>query len=69
MKNIICKIRGHKLDNTNKLTSLIDEFACTCCNQKFTSDGYGQIVKLNPFWKENNLLFEKIIIGNNAQTT
>ena len=67
MKNIVCKIRGHNLDHTNKLSRLTVEYACTNCNQKFTTDGYGQIVKLNSFWKENNLLFEKIILGNNAQ--
>ena len=66
MKNIFCKIRGHKLDNTNNPANLIEEYACINCDQKFTSNGYGQIVKLNSFWKENNLLFEKIILDNKA---
>ena len=62
MKKIICKINGHKLNNLDTRVNLIEEFTCSICNQKFTTDGYGQLVILNAFWKENNLLFKKILV-------
>jgi hypothetical protein len=60
--NIIgCKIRGHKLTSLKKNNLLIKEFECSNCHQKFTTDGYGRTVKLNSYWQENNLLFEKFL--------
>ncbi len=59
MNSIICKIIGHNYTKVNK--SIIDthEYECKNCKEKFTTDGYGTIVKLTPFWQENNLLFEQ----------
>jgi len=59
MKGILCKIRGHNYSPQSTGNILIKEYECTSCNEKFTTDGYGKIVKLNRYWKENNILFEK----------
>jgi len=58
MKKIVCKVKGHKLTSIKKNNLLIKEYECTNCSQKFTTDGYGQIVILNRYWQENNMLFE-----------
>ncbi len=59
MKTVLCKIIGHDYQDTNKNNSLFKEFECKNCNQQFTTDGYGRIVKLTSFWKENHLSIEK----------
>jgi len=59
MKKLLCKIRGHSFVPFRKPNSQIQEYQCSCCKQHFTKDGYGQIVKLTKYWKENNELFEK----------
>jgi 5-methylcytosine-specific restriction endonuclease McrA len=66
MKRIACKIKGHKFSSIKKTNILIKEYTCTHCNQKFTTDGYGQIVKLNSYWKENNILFERLLENRSA---
>lgn len=57
---ISCKLKGHHLEGIEKSNVLIKEYACSTCGKKFTTDGYGNLVKLNSYWKENNLFFEKI---------
>lgn len=66
MKKIKCKIKGHKLSPLTKESSIIEEFECTNCSQKFTIDGYGKLVKLTEFWVQNNLLFEKFYQNKTA---
>lgn len=66
MKRIACKIKGHKLSLIKKSNILIKEYTCVNCKQKFTTDGYGQIVKLTSNWKENNILFERILENRSA---
>lgn len=58
MKKTICKIRGHKIDSVPTENIQIKEFECNRCKSQFTTDGYGRMVKLTRFWKQNNLLFE-----------
>lgn len=57
-KNLKCKILGHKLEKVENGDLLIQEYTCTRCAQKFTTDGYGRIVKYSEYWKENHLLFQ-----------
>lgn len=59
MKQLICKVTGHNLKNIQKENFLIKEYQCTKCKEKFTTDGYGHLVKLNRYWEKNNVLFEK----------
>lgn len=56
--NFLCKVFGHHLVSIKKATLLIKEYECEKCHQKFTTDGYGHIVKLSKYWEENNLIFE-----------
>ncbi len=67
MKNITCKIIGHKLAPIKKATVLNKEYECSSCKQKFTTDGYGQIVKLNSYWEANNLLFKRVFEQKQAR--
>ncbi len=62
MNSLLCKIIGHKYSKNNNSTIHINDYVCKNCNQKFTTDGYGTIVKLTSFWKENNLQFEKYVL-------
>ncbi len=59
MKQIVCKFFGHKLKRNTTNYQTITEYSCQRCKQKFTTDGYGKIVKLTPYWEQNNLLFKK----------
>lgn len=61
MKSILCKIIGHRFIKKSKTNIYANDFECKNCSQKFTTDGYGTIIKLTPFWKENNLMFKKYI--------
>ncbi len=54
-----CKLFGHNLESLKKKDILIKEYCCKCCGNKFTTDGYGRLVPLSKYWKENNSLFEK----------
>ena len=58
MKNNTCKILGHKITPVATENVQIKEFECCRCKVQFTIDGYGRIVKLTNYWKQNNLLFE-----------
>ncbi len=69
MKSLICKIIGHKFTKINKLDDFVVNYQCKICNQKFTTDGYGSITKLTPFWEENNLLFKKYYKENRFQNS
>ncbi|MGV6828373.1 MAG: hypothetical protein ACWA45_03135 [Flavobacteriales bacterium] len=59
MKNLTCKIVGHKLIDIKKENVLLKEYQCKNCKKKFTTDGYGKLVQLNSFWKNNHIIFEK----------
>jgi len=59
MKSLICKVIGHKYTKNGHSEIHTNDYECKNCNEKFTTDGYGTIVKLTSFWKENNLLFEQ----------
>jgi len=59
MKKLVCKIRGHQFVSIKKNGFQNKEYLCSCCKQKYTEDGYGQIVKLTKYWETNNLLFEQ----------
>jgi len=58
-KKLRCRIIGHQLKVIKKDEILLKEYKCICCQNKFTTDGYGRIVKLSKYWEENNLLFER----------
>ena len=66
MRKLICKIKGHQFVSVAKEGHQIKEFRCECCKQKYTEDGYGQIVKLTKYWENNNLLFEKYFRNRTA---
>jgi hypothetical protein len=57
MKPLRCKIKGHSLSPVSTQPFQIKEFECTRCNQKFTTDGYGRLVKFTRYWKENHDFF------------
>jgi len=59
MNSLICKIIGHKYTKNGRDSFHTNDYECKNCKENFTTDGYGTIVKLTPFWKENNLLFEQ----------
>lgn len=61
MKKVQCKIFGHTLIKKSTTNTLIKEYACRCCEKEFTQDGYGKIVHLNSFWKQNNLALQSLI--------
>lgn len=65
-KSIKCKIFGHKLVQLNHDDLLIKEYECVRCKQQFTTDGYGRIVKLSDYWKDNHSLFSKYSIKRNT---
>jgi hypothetical protein len=52
--------------STRKEDSQLKEYKCRCCKQKYTEDGYGQIVRLTKYWEVNNLLFEQHYRNNTA---
>ncbi len=58
-KRMLCKLLGHQLISIKKKDILLKEYKCSCCDKKFTVDGYGRIVRLSKYWEENNLLFER----------
>ncbi len=66
MRKVICKIKGHKFVSVKKERHQIKEYRCTCCRQKYTEDGYGQLVRLTKYWENNNLLFEKYFRNREA---
>ena len=59
MRQVICKIVGHQLRAIHKDNILLKEYECKNCKTQFTLNGYGKLVKLNDYWRNNNLLFEK----------
>jgi hypothetical protein len=59
MKKLFCKIKGHQFVSLKRGDYQIKEYKCSCCKQKYTEDGYGQIVKLTKYWETNNMLFEQ----------
>jgi hypothetical protein len=66
MRKLICKIKGHQFVSVTKEAQQIKEYRCECCRQKYTEDGYGQIVKLTKYWENNNLLFERYFRNRTA---
>ena len=57
-KKLSCKIFGHHFSRIPKKDLLIEEYECSHCKQKFTTDGYGRMVKRNKYWEDNNYMFE-----------
>ena len=58
MKIILCKVKGHVLIDLQSESLALEEFECKNCRKKFTTNGYGKIVKLTPYWIQNNLVFK-----------
>lgn len=59
MKKLVCKVRGHQFVSIKKGEHRLKEYQCRYCKQKYTEDGYGQIVRLTRYWEMINLLFER----------
>lgn len=59
MAKLSCRIKGHQLVSLETNNIQIKEYECSCCKQKFTTNGYGRIVKLTPYWKQNHAMFEQ----------
>ncbi len=66
MKKIVCKLKGHTYAPIKKENILIKEFECIHCKQRYTTDGYGQMVRLTKYWKENHQFFEKYLAKRTA---
>lgn len=54
MKELNCKVFGHNMRKTSSQSAMVKEYKCSCCNKEFTKDGYGEIVVLDSYWKQNN---------------
>lgn len=65
MRKLLCKLGKHKFMLTKDKLH-IKEYECSSCKQKYTENGYGQLVKLNSYWQKNNLLFEQYYKQNKA---
>ncbi|RDK88218.1 hypothetical protein [Marinirhabdus gelatinilytica] len=61
MKIFSCKITGHNLNELTNNALYVKEYECAKCKQQFTTDGYGRLVKLTRYWKENNKYFATFI--------
>lgn len=59
MKKVKCKFKGHNIVAKHTTNIMLKEYECTECKQEFTTDGYGRMVKLTRYWKENNMLFKQ----------
>lgn len=57
MKLFSCKLTGHTLKEISNTTIYTKEFECVKCKQQYTTDGYGKLVRLTQYWKENNKYF------------
>lgn len=61
MKHLRCKLKGHSLAEIVKAGIHIKEFECSSCKKKFTTDGYGRIVKYTRFWEKNHAFFVRYL--------
>ena len=66
MKKLVCKIKGHMFTSIDNPSPHIEEYKCTHCEEQFTTDGYGRMVKLTKYWKENNEFFQHYFQKNAA---
>lgn len=58
MKFKLCKIkRRHEFAEIETASVEIKKYKCVHCNQLFTTDGYGNKVKMNLKWEKNHQLF------------
>lgn len=57
MKLFPCKLTRHTLREISGNTLYAKEFECSKCKQQYTTDGYGKLVRLTQYWKENNKYF------------
>ncbi len=64
MKQLICKIKGHTLFETSKAGIHIKQYECSNCREKFTTDGYGKMVKFNRYWEKNHEFFQSRLQKN-----
>jgi len=58
MKHLFCKIKGHSFAEIPKSGIHIKAYECSNCSEKFTTDGYGKMVKLNSYWEKNHEFFQ-----------
>lgn len=61
MKKLRCKLIGHDLKILRQDHHQIQEYQCRNCQSEFTQDGYGNVVRLNKYWQENNRLFQDMV--------
>ena len=61
MKLFSCKIKGHKFKKLPTDSLYTEEFECTRCGKQYTTDGYGRMVKLSKYWRNNNSYFETFL--------
>lgn len=57
MSHVICKLKGHKVQPVQHDHNLFQLFECKFCDEKFTTDGYGRLVKFNSYWEKNHKFF------------
>lgn len=66
MKLLSCKFKGHSLKQIATDSLYKEEFQCVNCKQQFTTDGYGRMVKLSKYWRENNRYFETVFANQKS---
>lgn len=57
LKALRCKVNKHDLLPLETLVVEIKKFECRNCKQVFTTNGYGNIVKMDATWEKNHQLF------------
>ncbi|WP_367768523.1 hypothetical protein AB3G33_09230 [Flavobacterium sp. WC2421] len=53
-KKMICKIIGHKIILSRRITNHINEYKCSICDLELTNDDEGNRTNLTPELKEIN---------------
>ncbi len=60
-KYFACKLRGHSLKRISNGSIYTEELECSTCKRKFTTDGYGRVVKYTEYWEENHAFFRQYL--------
>lgn len=56
----VCDLLGHKYKVTQKVTSHVKVYTCSCCNHQLTTDSKGNLTELTPKFQEINKDLERI---------
>ncbi len=60
MRSIHCKVFGHDIKVTKKVTYHVTEYQCKHCKKEFTTNSNGRLTELTPKFKEINEVLERV---------